>query len=400
MKNGKSAVAALPLILIVAATLAVSTRSMAVSYTNPAERSIAEIVFGGSGTSIGPVKGYEWYTVSGGDTLWSLARSRGTTPEKIGIVNGFRDLNVLRAGEMILLPIPEKREPFGLPASPASPSVSRPRGTLSLSSSLAMLPVSMSDYAVVEGDNLWSIAGKTGITIDTLLGCNIVARPERIMPGTVLKIPSTDGILHLVTSTTSIPRLSEYYDVSESDIMSANRLTPASVLVPGIYLFIPGEHSSGKEWMPAPSTREGRVVSQGKVKISYRPPLASIYVTSKYGYRKDPFNGKKRLHTGVDLRAPVGTPVMASMDGTVVHAGKLGGYGMTVVVDHGRGLETLYGHCSRINVKRGQNVKAGQTIALAGFSGRSTGPHLHFEVRRNGKAINPGDFLKKGQMER
>ena len=116
-------------------------------------------------------------------------------------------------------------------------------------------------------------------------------------------------------------------------------------------------------------------------------------LTSRFGYRRDPFTGKTAMHAGMDLAVPVGTPVRAAADGRVVEAGWQSGYGWTVRLDHGYGYQTIYGHNSRLLVKAGQKVVKGQIIAYSGSSGRSTAPHLHYEVRVNGKPVNPRDYL-------
>lgn len=117
-------------------------------------------------------------------------------------------------------------------------------------------------------------------------------------------------------------------------------------------------------------------------------------ITSEFGYRKDPFTGKTKGHSGMDLAVPTGTPVRAALPGTVsVSAYNKGGYGYYVMIDHGDGLATLYGHCSQLLAQEGQAVKAGDVIALSGSTGRSTGPHLHFEVRVNGERTNPRSYL-------
>ena len=117
-------------------------------------------------------------------------------------------------------------------------------------------------------------------------------------------------------------------------------------------------------------------------------------VTSEFGYRKDPFSGKTKGHSGMDLAVPTGTSVRAALPGTVtVSAYNRGGYGYYVMIDHGSGLATLYGHNSQLLARVGQTVEAGDVIALSGSTGRSTGPHLHFEVRINGERTNPRSYL-------
>ena len=120
-------------------------------------------------------------------------------------------------------------------------------------------------------------------------------------------------------------------------------------------------------------------------------------VTSEFGNRVDPITGKRKGHTGMDLAVPTGTPIRAALPGMVVVSKyNAGGYGYYVMIDHGNGLATLYGHCSKLLAKVGQTVEAGDIIALSGSTGRSTGPHLHFEVRVNGERANPRAYLPKG----
>nr|WP_246472886.1 M23 family metallopeptidase [Pelagibacterium limicola] len=111
----------------------------------------------------------------------------------------------------------------------------------------------------------------------------------------------------------------------------------------------------------------------------------------------DPFLKRTAFHAGIDFRAPTGTPILAAASGTVIHAGPNGGYGKMVDIDHGNGLVTRYAHMSSIGVHEGQVITGGERIGLAGSTGRSTGPHLHFEVRRNDTAIDPARFLAAGR---
>lgn len=117
-------------------------------------------------------------------------------------------------------------------------------------------------------------------------------------------------------------------------------------------------------------------------------------LTSGFGMRVHPITGRRRMHAGVDIAAPTGTPIRAAAAGRVIIAGYMGGYGYTVVVDHGGGYSTLYGHCSSLLVRVGQQVRQGQQIARMGSTGMSTGPHLHFEVRINGRPVNPRQHVR------
>jgi murein DD-endopeptidase MepM/ murein hydrolase activator NlpD len=116
-------------------------------------------------------------------------------------------------------------------------------------------------------------------------------------------------------------------------------------------------------------------------------------VSSGFGARHDPINGLQRFHTGIDVAAQEGSPVLAAAPGIVLRAGRRGGYGNAVEIDNGSGISTLYGHASALQVKEGDSVRAGDPVALVGHTGRATGPHLHFEVRKDGKPINPNSTL-------
>ena len=116
-------------------------------------------------------------------------------------------------------------------------------------------------------------------------------------------------------------------------------------------------------------------------------------VTSRFGHRADPIHGGHRMHKGMDIAAEKGSAVRAVRDGIVRSAGTRSGYGKVVVVDHGDGLQTLYAHCDSLQVQAGARVHAGQAIATVGDTGRATGPHLHFEVRLEGAAVNPEGVL-------
>ncbi len=119
------------------------------------------------------------------------------------------------------------------------------------------------------------------------------------------------------------------------------------------------------------------------------------WLSSLYGQRKDPFDGSPEFHAGLDISADRGTPVRAAADGTVQTAGSNGNYGNSVLVDHGFGISTRFGHLSRFGVQPGQHVRRGDTIGFVGSTGRATSPHLHYEILLNGKAVNPMIFLAR-----
>jgi murein DD-endopeptidase MepM/ murein hydrolase activator NlpD len=131
--------------------------------------------------------------------------------------------------------------------------------------------------------------------------------------------------------------------------------------------------------------------------VPYRKPvIGEVEFTSGFGVRSDPFLGRPAMHTGLDFRAATGDPVRATASGKVVSSGWQGGYGRMVEIDHGNGLATRYGHMSEINVRVGDQIRIGQVIGAVGSTGRSTGPHLHYETRIDGEAVDPQKFLRAG----
>lgn len=124
-------------------------------------------------------------------------------------------------------------------------------------------------------------------------------------------------------------------------------------------------------------------------------PITTGWLSSPYGIRKDPFNGNPRMHRGVDFASPEGSSVVATGAGIVTFAGRRAGYGNLIEVDHGGGLRTRYAHMSRIDVEVGDVVTRGQSIARVGTTGRSTGPHVHYEVIENGRHVNPNSYVQR-----
>jgi murein DD-endopeptidase MepM/ murein hydrolase activator NlpD len=124
-------------------------------------------------------------------------------------------------------------------------------------------------------------------------------------------------------------------------------------------------------------------------------PIEKGWISSYYGYRVDPFNGKKVFHHGLDFAGKAGSDVLAVADGIVSWHGTRGGYGEMIEIDHGNGYQSRYAHNKKLVVKLGDRIKKGQAIALMGSTGRSTGPHVHFEILRDGKTVNPANFVKR-----
>lgn len=191
------------------------------------------------------------------------------------------------------------------------------------------------------------------------------------------ELPTVKGIYHIVRSGENPWVLAKLYDVSHEHITAYNSSINPTRLKIGDKLFIPG----AKE--PLTYSTITRMVY----------PLRTKRITSNYGFRKHPIGGGIRFHKGVDFGAPTGTSVRAVLDGYVKDIGSGGLLGRVVILKHANGLETVYGHNSRIMVKRGQRVNQGDVISRVGRTGRATGPHLHFEVWDKGKHENPIPYL-------
>lgn len=244
-------------------------------------------------------------------------------------------------------------------------------------------------YTVATGDTLSEIAAKYNTDVTSIMTLNSLTRSSSLKIGQTLRILTTKGIVYQVKSGDSISRLAIVYGVSADEIIKANQLASADKLKLGQELIIPGAKAAtvattSRGDISRPSTTKSTTSTTSKPSTSsgYLWPVRGP-ITSGFGSRWG------SIHTGVDIGVSTGTPVKASRAGTVIQAGWNGGYGYSVTISHGGGVTTLYGHNSKLLVKVGDKVSAGQVIARSGSTGRSTGPHVHFEVRINGKAINP-----------
>ncbi len=242
-------------------------------------------------------------------------------------------------------------------------------------------------YTIKEKESLWQIAKKNHLAFDTVVTANKMKSVHMIRPGQELYLPNQDGVLYTIKPGETIFTVSEKFKVSMEDLLDVNDLSLSCTndVLENKDIFIPGAKLSSDERI-------------GIMGMNFFKP-ANGKIRSGFGWRKDPFTQKRQYHTGVDFACSVGTPIKAAADGQVLFAGNRGGYGIAVILRHRAGYTTLYGHLSKPLVLTGQFVKAGQTIAKSGNTGRSTGPHLHFEVRKYGIPVNPLDvayfFAKK-----
>lgn len=225
-------------------------------------------------------------------------------------------------------------------------------------------------HRVLPGETVSGIAAHYNLDVDTVLAANPSAG-ELIHPDDWLVILPAAGVLHAVQDGDTVWGLARLYDVAADDILRANGKADANLAV-GEKVFVPGARAA-----VAPSRGGGHGFAW--------PVRGSI--SSPYGYRWG------QLHTGIDIADDEGTPVRAARAGRVASAGWRGGYGYAVVLDHGRGVQTLYGHLSDFAVQAGDVVRYGQVIGYVGSTGYSTGPHLHFEVIVRGQPVDPMEVL-------
>lgn len=240
--------------------------------------------------------------------------------------------------------------------------------------------VTFRDYTVKKGETVSGIASRAGLrNFGTLLSVNSIDNARKVSAGQVLRIPSTDGLLYTVKKNETLAGIAAAFKVDVTVLLDANDLTQEALSV-GQQLFIPGAALSSFE---------------------LRKALGELFIypiqgrlTSPFGYRSDPFTGAKSFHTGIDLAAPTGTAVKATLDGKVAEAGVNRIYGNYVIITHDRGYQSLYGHLSVIHAKRGQYVTQGTVVGEVGSTGYSTGPHLHLSIYKNGTLIDPFSVLK------
>jgi len=246
----------------------------------------------------------------------------------------------------------------------------------------------------------------------------------RTLPASATRIASTsdagglDGILRRISSTLDkvgrqqaavLNNLEERVDTKArrmrsvlSDLGVGIAKMPAGMDVGGPYVALRAPRSSASAFARQlyrinVARAEINQYARTLVAVPVRKPVTGeVDMSSPFGMRMDPFNGRPAIHTGIDLRGDVGESVHATATGKVTIAGREGGYGNMVEINHGNGLATRYGHLARIDVKVGQFVRIGEVIGRIGSTGRSTGPHLHYETRVNGEAVDPQQFLRAG----
>ncbi len=248
---------------------------------------------------------------------------------------------------------------------------------------------SVKEYEVKEGDSIGSIASDFDVSVNTLLWANNLSSYSIIKPGQKLAIPPTSGVLHTVKSGDTLLSIAKKYDAEAEKIREYNRVGSDDLLAVGETIMVPGGRII---YTSAPRTYASTVDTP-----TYTVPTLSsdgkMYWPSECRRITQYYRGWR--HTGVDIACGNGKTIRAVQAGVVSRTQYLRyGYGYNVIIDHGNGLQTLYGHFSRILVQPGQKVQKGEVIGLEGSTGYSTGAHLHFEVRINGNRVNPLNYIR------
>ena len=233
-------------------------------------------------------------------------------------------------------------------------------------------------YRVKQGDMIGKIAAKYDVSQDTLISINKIKSSRTIQVGQYIKIPRSSGILYEVKADgETIEKIAKQYEIDAVKCAAVNNISGKGTLSAGDMLFLP---DAKLDWI---------ALQEINGDLFRKPIRAAWRFTSGFGYRENPFNGSRSYHNGIDMACPTGTSIYAALPGKVVQTGYSSTYGNFVIVAHHSGYKTLYGHMSAITCVQGQSVTQETRIGRVGSTGLSTGPHLHFTVYKNGKAISP-----------
>ena len=234
-------------------------------------------------------------------------------------------------------------------------------------------------YTVRQGEDLFSVAARCNIPYSALASLNRLSSPVSLDTGRLILLPSCPGIYIPETPESDLEKL---IGASRLEEQESAELWIRVAGVQSIFHFFPGA-----DYTP---TERAYFLNAG----FFRFPLQNFRLTSSYGVRANPVTGNVRMHQGIDLAAPEGTEVYAVADGTVIDIGDDPVYGIYIVISHRDRLTSLYGHLQRVETVLRLSVKSGTLIGRVGTTGQSTGPHLHFELRQDGRALDPSGRLR------
>lgn len=338
---------------------------------------------------------WQEYIVKQGETLSEIvAKFSGISMNDIVRANELLSASRLVGKQILLIPLGEEFVEDTLEEV-------RIRKARVVASREGDVPVEVKSYEVKDGETLWSIADAMDVEIDTLIGCNNIGAVLRA--GATLRVPNQDGIFYTVKLGDHIRALSSRFKIALNVLQQVNKGLDLEKLSVGEEVFLPGarpevvQEPKQRVANKPDAPRNTKIPPAEQVKTPsggpFRWPVAGT-ISSPFGWRRHPIFRRADFHSALDIKAARGTTIRASRGGTVVYAGWQGGYGNTVVIDHGGGYSSLYAHCNSISVQKGQAVSANSVIASVGSTGRATGPHVHFEIRVNNRAVNPISHLK------
>ena len=233
-------------------------------------------------------------------------------------------------------------------------------------------------HKVKKGESVYKIARDFGISMDAIITSNNITDARRLAEGTVLRIPNIDGIPYTVKSGDNLSKISASMKIPLEVILDVNDMRTDTITA-GQVLFMPGARMAPE------------ALKRALGELFVYPVKGRL--TDSYGFRISPITNTRSFHGAIDLAAPSGTLVRAPMDGKVVSIGNNRIYGKFIVMSHIDGYETLFAHLSSVAVNQGEKVRQGAKIGEVGSTGESTGPHLHFAVYKNKRAVNPLDLL-------
>ena len=235
------------------------------------------------------------------------------------------------------------------------------------------------NYRVRRGDTVSQLAANFSVSMDAIIASNGITNARSLREGETIRIPNMDGIPYIVKDGDSLSLISQSMGVPLEAILDANEIQ-SDIISAGMTLFVPGARMDRQELRMA----------LGELFIY---PVRGARLTSPFGWRNDPISGVRRHHAAIDLGAPQGTLIRAAMEGRVSALGYNNTYGNFIILSHPGNHQTLYAHLHTVSVRRGDQVRQGAQIGTVGNTGYSTGPHLHFAIYKNGRAVNPLDFL-------
>lgn len=239
--------------------------------------------------------------------------------------------------------------------------------------------LAVEEYTLVEGDTLLGLALEHDLRMDTLVSFNQIDDVRRMRVGDRYRIPNRDGLLYTVRGGDSLLSIADAHGTETNAILDANDMISSEISA-GEVIFVPNARMNETDLK----------LILGEL---FAYPVRARF-TSGFGMRNDPFTGVRRFHNGIDLAGRPGTPIRAAMAGRVVHIEtQIGNYGRFVILRHDGGFQTLYAHLDGFSVRVGQYVSQGGQIGTMGNTGRSTGPHLHFSVIKNGSFVDPLEYL-------